>query len=60
MNMSSIDVTDVTDVKIEDFVVVISSNKTDKNSVENLAKLCECIPYEILVHIPQHFRRRVV
>ena len=60
MNMSSIDVTDVTDVKIEDFVVVISSNKTDKNSVENLAKLCECIPYEILVHIPQHLRRRVV
>ena len=60
MNMSSIDVTDVTDVKIEDFVVVISSNKTDKNSVENLAKLCECIPYEILVHVPQHLRRSIV
>ncbi|MDR3642358.1 MAG: alanine racemase [Candidatus Doudnabacteria bacterium] len=60
MNMSSIDITEVPDVKLEDEVFVISANKNDKNSIENLAKLCECIPYEILVHIPQHLRRTIM
>ena len=60
MNMSSIDVTEVPYVKLEDEVVVISANRYDKNSVENLAKLCECIPYEILVHVPQHLRRVII
>jgi alanine racemase len=60
MNISSIDVTDVPDVKIEEPVVVISGSKNDKNSVENLAKLCGCIPYEILVHVPQHLRRIII
>jgi alanine racemase len=60
MNITSIDVSDIPNIKIEELVVVISSNKTDKNSVENLAKLCDCISYEILVHIPQHLRRVIV
>jgi alanine racemase len=60
MNISSMDVTDAPDVKIEDEVVIISANKNDKNSLENLAELCGCIPYEILVHIPQNLRRKIV
>jgi len=60
MNMCSIDVSEVPDVTIEDDVVVIGFNKTEKNSVENIAKLCGCIPWEILVHVPQHLRRMVV
>jgi alanine racemase len=60
MNITSIDVSDITGIKIEEPVVVISANKDDKNSVENIAKLCDCIPYEILVHIPQHLRRIIV
>lgn len=57
MNISSIDVSGVKDVHLEQEVVVISHNPADKNSLENMAKLCECIPYEILVKIPQHLRR---
>lgn len=60
MNISSIDVTQVPDVKLEDEVIIISQNKTDKNSVENMSKMCECTPYEILVHVPQHLRRVVI
>ncbi len=60
MNMSSIDVTAVKEVNLEQEVIVISKNKEDKNSMENMAKLCGCIPWEILVHIPQHLRRTVI
>jgi alanine racemase len=60
MNISSMDVSEVTDIKIGEPVVVISSRRSDKNSVENLAKLCGCIPYEILVHIPQNLRRVII
>ncbi len=60
MNMSSIDVSPVPEVKIGDEVLVISADENDQNSVENLAKLCGCIPYEILVHIPQHLRRVII
>lgn len=60
MNMTSIDVSAVAGIKIEDEVTVISGKKTDQNSVENIAKLCDCIPYEVLVHIPSHLRRRII
>lgn len=60
MNMSSIDVSNVPNVKLEHEVVVISANMENKNSVENMAKMCECIPYEILVHIPSALRRIVI
>lgn len=60
MNMSSIDVSNVPNVKLEDEVIVISSSKEDQNSVENFAKICGCIPYEILVHIPSNLRRVIV
>ncbi len=60
MNISSIDVTEVPNVKFEDEVVVISANKGDKNSVENIAKMCSCIPYEVFVRMPQNLRRVVV
>jgi alanine racemase len=60
MNISTIDVTNVLNVLVEDKVTIISNNREDKNSVENMAKMCDCIPYEILVHIPQHLRRIIV
>jgi alanine racemase len=60
MNISAIDVSDVPDVKMEDEVIIISRERTDRNSVENMARLCDCMPYEILVRIPQHLRRVVV
>ncbi|HYV33940.1 MAG TPA: alanine racemase C-terminal domain-containing protein, partial [Candidatus Limnocylindria bacterium] len=60
MNMSSIDVTEIPGVKLEDEVVVISSVPTDKNSVESIAQICGCITHEILVHIPKDLRRVII
>lgn len=60
MNMTTIDVSDVNGVKLGEEVVVISANRGDKNSVANMAKLCGCTEYEILVHIPQSLRRIIV
>lgn len=60
MNITSCDVTEVLNVNFLDPVTVISSNPSDRNSVENIAKICQTIPYEILVHIPQHLRRMVI
>jgi len=60
MNITSIDASNVADVHIGDEAVVISSNAADANSVEHIAKLCDTIAYEILVHIPAHLRRVVV
>jgi alanine racemase len=57
MNITSMDVTSIPNIKLEDKVVIISDNKNDKNSIENIASLAQTIPYEILVHIPQHLRR---
>ncbi len=59
MNITSVDLGTVSEIKIGDKVVVISSNSQEENSVENMAKLAHTIPYDILVHIPQHLRRIV-
>ena len=60
MNITIIDITLTPEAKIDDEVTIISSQKQDENSVENIAKLCGTIPYEILVHIPQQLHRKVV
>ncbi|MFA5838544.1 MAG: alanine racemase [Candidatus Paceibacterota bacterium] len=59
MNITTIDVTDTEQVKIGDEVVIISSNSNDENSVTKIAKKCNTIPYEILVHIPERLKRIV-
>jgi len=60
MNITSIDVGDVPGLKLGDKVTIISSCPEDKNSVVNIAKLTQTIPWEVLIHIPQHLRRTVV
>ncbi len=60
MNMCSIDVTAVKDLKLEDEVVVISKNPVDKNSIDNVIKSVGLSRYEIPVHIPQHLKRVVL
>lgn len=61
MNITSIDVSGISrnEVKLGTPVTIISRENEDKNSAQNLAELCDTIPYEILVHIPQHLRRTV-
>lgn len=59
MNMCSVDVTQIKNPHLEQPVTVISKNPRDPNSVENLARLCNTIPYEILVKIPSYLKRTV-
>lgn len=60
MNISSCDVTDIPRAKIGSVVTLISDKAEDQNSVVNIAKMCDTIPYEILVHIPVHLHRMLV
>jgi alanine racemase len=57
MNITTIDVSDVPQVKLGDTVNIISSDNNSPISVSNIAKTCNTIPYEILIHIPAHLRR---
>jgi len=47
-------------VKSGDEVIVISELSKDKNSIENIAEMCDTIPYEILVRISSNIRRVIV
>lgn len=60
MNISTIDVSRVPNLKIGDGVVIISNNPISKNSIQSMAKITQTIPYEIVIYIPEHLRRVVV
>jgi len=60
MNISLADISRLGKIKPGDPVTLISPEPKDKNSAKNIAKICDTIPYEILVHIPQHLRRTIV
>jgi alanine racemase len=61
MNITVIDISRIESLKIGDEVIVISNKKEDKNSIENIARDCETISYEIAaVHIGTHLKRNVV
>jgi len=60
MNITTIDVSDISNPKIGDEVIVISNNSNNKNSIQGIAKTVETIPYEIVVYIPEHLKRVVV
>ncbi len=60
MNITTIDVSKVDQIKVGDEVIVMSSVKQDKNSIESISKDCNTIPYEIAVHIPSQLKRVVV
>ncbi|MFA6295097.1 MAG: alanine racemase [Candidatus Paceibacterota bacterium] len=60
MNITSIDISNVIDVKIGTPVVVISNNPLHKNSIQSMASLAKTISYEIAVHIPAHLKRVIV
>ncbi|MEN9338599.1 MAG: hypothetical protein RI945_324 [Candidatus Parcubacteria bacterium] len=60
MNMISIDVSSVQDIKLEDKVIILSENTADENSVKAIAEKENTIPYDILVHIAPSLKRRVI
>jgi alanine racemase len=59
MNLTTIDLTG-TKAGLWSNIEVISSNNKDKNSIENIAKLCNTIPYVVLVKLDGATRRVVV
>ncbi len=59
MNMTSINVSRVPYPQIDDEVLVVSAERGAPNSVENMAKLCGTIPYEIFIRLPAQIRRIV-
>lgn len=60
MNITTIDISKISYISIGEKVIVISKEKEAKNSIEEIAKLCQTIPYEILIHIAPHLRRIVI
>lgn len=63
MNISSIDVSnlkDISSLKIGDKVVIISEKEEDENSILNISKKINSIPYEVLIHIPKTLYRKVI
>ncbi len=60
MNITSLDVSSIPEVSLEDEVLIISKDPTAPNSIERMAELCHTIPYDLLVHIPEHLHRRVI
>ncbi len=60
MNITTVDVSGISNAKRDGEVVVISRNPDDRNSLSNIARTCETIPYEIAVHIPAHLKRVLI
>ena len=59
MNITSIDVSSCKGIKIGDEVIVFSNDPQSKNSIFNVAKICNTITYEISSKIAQHLKRVV-
>jgi len=60
MNITTIDVTRIKEVKLNTKATLISNNISDSNSIENIAQLTGALERELLVHIPHQLRRVVV
>ena len=60
MNITTLDVSHLTDIHIGTPVTVVSNNTTDQNSILSIAKKCGTIPYEIAVHVPAQLKRVIV
>lgn len=60
MNITTIDVSEIKDIKIGDIVEVISKTSSDKNSIQSISEPIGTIPYEAVIKIPERIRRVVV
>ena len=60
MNITIIDVSKIKNAKVGQAVIIYSNNPAAKNSIQNSAKICNTIPYELLVHIGSTTRRVLV
>ena len=60
MDQTILDLTDLPEVNVGDQVEIISPDPSQPNSVENLAKLANTIPYEIICRLGRRVRRSLV
>lgn len=60
MDLVTVDLTDAGDVRAGDPVIIVDDNPQSPNSVENLARRLDTIPYEITTLIGQRVRRVAV
>ncbi len=60
MNITTVDISKIPNPKIGGEVFVYSNNRTDPNSIENVARLCKTIPYDILIHLAASTKRIIV
>ena len=57
MNLTTIDITQMTDVKIGDEVIFIDENKDSPVSLIRQAERVHMIPYDMLVHMNKEMYR---
>ncbi|MCL4366020.1 hypothetical protein M1437_02220, partial [Patescibacteria group bacterium] len=60
MNINIIDLSNVKNPKVGQEVKVYSNSPKDKNSIVNCAKICNTIPYDLLVNLAETTRRVIV
>jgi len=60
MNITEIDITNVKNPRVGQKVTIFSNNPKDKNSIFNASKICDAIPYELMVHIYPSTRKILV
>lgn len=57
MNITTVDISGVSNPSVGQEVVVFSNIASDENSITNTAKRCNTIPYDLLVHITASAKR---
>ena len=60
MNITIVDLNNVRHAKVGETVTIFDNNPESPNNIRNSAKLCQTIPYTLLVNLSETIRRRLV
>ncbi len=60
MDMTIVDITENKDINIGDEVIIVGKDKNIKINFEDIANICNTIPYEIMCGISKRVYRRVI
>lgn len=59
MNITTVDISKVKNVKVGDKVTVYSANANAENSIDKMASVTGIMPYELLIHLHPSTRREI-
>jgi alanine racemase len=59
MNISAVDVTNA-NVAVGAMITIYSNDYLSENSIQNSARMCDTIPYELLIHLASSTKRVVI